>query len=85
MLLIVCPHCGPRADTEFTHRGEILPRPSGDPTPTDWRSYLYERANTAGIQTERWFHTHGCRRFLDVERSTTTNEITSVRDVGDEP
>ena len=84
MLLIICPHCGPRADAEFTHRGEIVPRPEVDPTPEQWRSYLYERANPAGVQAERWFHTHGCRRFSDVERSTITNEITSVKPVGGE-
>lgn len=85
MLLIVCPHCGPRADAEFTHRGEVIPRPPADADPAEWRAYLYQRSNTAGVQTERWFHTHGCRRFIEVERSTITNEIMWVRPAGGTP
>lgn len=82
MLVIVCPHCGPRTHDEFTHRGEIVPRPGPDATPAEWRTYLYERDNRAGPQRERWFHVHGCRRFIDVERDTVTNEITSVTPTG---
>lgn len=85
MLLIVCPHCGPRTDSEFTHRGEIVTRPGHPVAPEAWREYLYMRSNTAGLQTERWFHLHGCRRFLDVERSTVSNEITSVVPTGSTP
>ena len=82
MLVIVCPHCGPRSHAEFTHQGEIVPRPDPGAARPEWRSYLYERDNRAGRQRERWFHVHGCRRFLDVERDTVTNEITSVEPPG---
>jgi heterotetrameric sarcosine oxidase delta subunit len=84
MLLITCPHCGPRDDAEFIHRGEVLARPGPDADPATWRRYLYTRANLAGWQTERWFHVAGCRRFLTVERDTVTNEIRSVRDTATE-
>lgn len=83
MLVIVCPNCGPRNDAEFTYRGEIVPRPGPDTDPATWRRYLYTKQNRAGWQTERWFHVSGCRRFLDVERDTSTNEIRSVTQVGD--
>ncbi|HLU32097.1 MAG TPA: sarcosine oxidase subunit delta [Acidimicrobiia bacterium] len=82
MLLIVCPHCGPRNDAEFTFRGEITRRPPPDTDPAAWRRYLYFRENRAGWQSERWFHVAGCRRFLEVERNTLTNEIRRVVDVG---
>ena len=81
MLLIVCPHCGPRNNDEFTFGGEAGSRPGPDAAPPEWRSYLYDRANVAGWQTEQWFHVAGCRRFLIVNRNTITNEISSVRDV----
>ncbi len=84
MLLIVCPHCGPRNDTEFTyHQGEPRVRPMPDATPSVWRRYLYEEANEAGWVTEQWFHGMGCRRFLHIERHTVSNEIRAVRDVAD--
>ncbi len=81
MLLIVCPHCGPRNSDEFSFGGELTTRPGPDPTAAEWRSYLYDNRNVAGWQRERWFHVSGCRRFLAVERHTVSNEIRSVRDV----
>ena len=56
--------------------GERRTRP--DPqtaTPAEWRAYLYERDNVAGWSAESWYHTFGCRRFIDVERHTVTNEV----------
>lgn len=79
MLLIVCPHCGPRNDAEFAYQGEVVARPPVDTDPETWRRYLYTKQNVSDWQTERWFHTAGCRRFLEVERHTTTNEIRRVR------
>jgi heterotetrameric sarcosine oxidase delta subunit len=81
MLLITCPHCGPRNDAEFTYNGEVVRRPPADTDPVTWRNYLYTRRNVADWQRERWFHVSGCRRFLTVERHTVTNDIRSVRDV----
>lgn len=82
MLLIPCPHCGPRNSDEFAFKGEAVSRPAPDVSPAAWRAYLYERANVAGWESETWFHTAGCRRFLAVERSTLTNEIRAVSDIG---
>lgn len=84
MLLIACPHCGPRNSDEFSFHGELSRRPPPQATTSDeWRRYLYMKANAAGWESEQWFHASGCRRFLVVERDTTTNEIRSVRDVAD--
>ncbi|MEX1038933.1 MAG: sarcosine oxidase subunit delta [Acidimicrobiia bacterium] len=82
MLLIVCPFCGPRNSDEYAYQGEITPRPGPDTDPVTWRRYLYLKENVSGWQTERWFHGSGCRRFLDVERHSVTNEIKDVRAVG---
>lgn len=83
MLLIQCPHCGPRNADEYSFGGEASSRPGPNPSPAAWRTYLYEKDNVAGWQTEQWFHVSGCRRFLVVERHTVTNEIRMVRDAGD--
>lgn len=84
MLVILCPFCGPRNSDEFTYQGEIAPRPDPDTEPARWRSYLYMKDNVSGWQTERWFHGAGCRRFLDLERHTQSNEIRSVQPVAGE-
>ncbi len=79
MLVITCPHCGPRNSDEFTFQGEVVPRPEVSETdPRAWRRYLYMRANASGWVSERWFHLSGCRRFLTVERNTSSNEIRDV-------
>ncbi len=79
MLVITCPHCGPRNDNEFTFNGEVIPRPDVSTDPATWRRYLYMKTNAAGWQEERWFHVSGCRRFLMIERNLDTNEIRMVR------
>ncbi|MGA7270978.1 MAG: sarcosine oxidase subunit delta [Acidimicrobiia bacterium] len=82
MLVIVCPHCGPRNHDEYAYQGELVSRPPVDTDPATWRRYLYMKRNEAGWQAERWFHVSGCRRFLEVERNTITNEIRRVSEVG---
>ncbi len=76
MILLPCPWCGPRDAEEFGYVGEMRARP--DPVTTtmkEWRDYLYLRRNVAGWTTERWYHQMGCRRYLLVDRDTTTNEV----------
>lgn len=77
MILIPCPHCGPRNSSEFSYAGETKPRPSvTDLTPAAWRDYLYLKRNPAGPTTELWRHSTGCGAFFVAERHTVTNEVT---------
>lgn len=83
MILLPCPWCGPRDSEEFGYVGELAPRPAPrTASPQQWRAYLYLRTNSAGWTAERWYHRMGCRRFLTVDRDTTTNEVRSVSDAG---
>lgn len=76
MILLPCPWCGPRDSEEFGYVGELRARPDPGTTSTgQWRDYLYLRRNAAGWTTERWYHRMGCRRYLVVERDTTTNAV----------
>ena len=72
-LKIPCPHCGPRDHTEFTFGGELRPLEADGPDDDFIRVYL--RENAPGPQTERWFHSFGCRRWLTVSRDTVTSRI----------
>ena len=81
MLLIDCPHCGPRDQSEFTCGGEAhIARPADPDALTDeqWADYLFMRTNPKGPHRERWMHAHGCRRWFNVRRDTLTHEIYSV-------
>lgn len=74
-LYIACPHCGSRAIEEFIY-GEIpeVPDSLTDPDARDVdRSFM--RDNPEGVQTERWFHLWGCRRWLTLRRDTRTDEV----------
>jgi heterotetrameric sarcosine oxidase delta subunit len=79
VIRIPCPYCGPRNSTEFRHVGEPRNRPATVGTDrAEWRRYLYVHDNPLGWTRETWFHTAGCRRFIEVERHTGTNESRPV-------
>ena len=80
-----CPNCGPRSVYEFEFGGEYQRRPALDAGPDAWTKYLYLRSNTAGLQTEWWYHRHGCKRWFLAERDTVTNEVRSSFWVEDRP
>ena len=76
MILVPCPHCGPRNVSEFRHVGESTARPDPDSaTPEQWRDYLYLRRNPAGWTIETWYHRAGCRAYFGAERHTVTNQF----------
>lgn len=81
MLLIDCPHCGPRSEDEFAYGGDAGVRRPADPdaiSDAEWTSYLYLRENPKGRHAEHWFHRSGCRRWLRVERDTRTHRVISA-------
>ena len=76
MLLVPCPHCGPRNSADMRYVGEAHPRPDPNTaSATEWRHYLYLRDNPAGWLRETWYCRSGCRRYFVLERDTTTNEF----------
>ena len=88
MLLIECPYCGAREESEFHQGGEAhIERPKDPDKLTDeqWADYLFMRGNTKGVYLERWVHRHGCRRWFNVARNTHTNEILAVYEMVKKP
>jgi heterotetrameric sarcosine oxidase delta subunit len=86
MLLIPCPYCGPREETEFAYGGEAhIARPSEPETLSDaeWGDYVFMRTNPKGAHYERWNHAHGCRRWFNMMRHTVSHQILAVYKVGD--
>jgi sarcosine oxidase subunit delta len=88
MLLIPCPHCGQREETEFAYGNEAhIARPK-DPDALDdaaWADYVFMKSNVKGLFLERWRHIHGCGRWFNVARDTVTYEILAVYPMGAEP
>ena len=78
MLLIHCPHCGPRPETEFRGGGEAHVARPVDPARLDdaqWAEFLFFRTNPKGLHAERWLHAHGCQRWFNALRDTVSDRI----------
>jgi len=88
MLLISCPHCGPRAESEFAYGGEAhIERPK-DPaalSDAEWAEFVFLRDNPKGLLLERWNHAQGCRRWFNVARDSVSYEILAVYAMGSPP
>ena len=85
MLLIPCPWCGERDETEFRCGGEAhIARPAQPAALSDdqWADYLFMRSNPKGVHFERWRHVHGCGRWFIVARDTVGDRILEVYPMG---
>ena len=81
MILISCPHCGPRDVTEFTYGGDAGVRRPVNPqsiSDEEWAAYVFLRDNPRGEHTELWQHNFGCRRWITVTRNTYTHDIAAT-------
>ena len=84
MLLIPCPWCGERPQTDFTYGGDgTVVRPAEGAPRADWAGFVFTRDNPMGPHLELWHHSAGCRRWLLVERDTLTHDITGSRKPGE--
>ncbi len=88
MLLIECPWCGQRAETEFTCGGEgAIARPL-DPaqlSDREWGDYLFMRKNPKGMHHEQWRHAAGCGRWFNALRDTATYRFHATWKPSDAP
>jgi sarcosine oxidase, subunit delta len=78
MLLIPCPWCGLRPETEYSYGGEaqiVRPKEPQKLSDEQWADYLYMHGNPRGPYLEQWCHTSGCRRWFNLTRDTVTNQI----------
>jgi sarcosine oxidase subunit delta len=86
MLLIHCPYCGPRPETEFRGGGEAHVARPADPSRTtdeEWANFLFFRTNPKGRHAERWLHIHGCQRWFNAVRDTVTDRFEKTYKVGE--
>jgi len=88
MLLIRCPWCDERDQSEFSYGGEAhISRPENPDSVSDeaWAHYLFIRTNPKGFHRERWIHSYGCRRWFIAVRHTVTDQFWAVYKRGEEP
>ena len=88
MLLIECPYCGVRDESEFSYAGEAhIARPLETEKLSDeeWADYLFMRKNPKGLHREQWLHAAGCRRYFNAVRDTLTYRIAATYKIGEQP
>lgn len=81
MLLIKCPWCGDRDESEFSYGGEagiVQPTEPDELNDEQWADYLFMRKNTKGLYKEQWMHSAGCRRWFVLERDTVSYKFTQT-------
>ena len=81
MLLISCPNCGSRDETEFHYGGQAhvaYPDDPGALSDEQWARYVFFRDNPKGAFAERWSHSAGCRRWFNAVRDTRTYRFLAV-------
>lgn len=86
MLLIECPWCGYRDQSEFSYGGEahiVRPEHPGRLSDAEWADYLFMRSNPKGRHLEQWCHTHGCRRWFNAVRDTVSYRVSAVYEMGE--
>lgn len=84
MLLIDCPHCGPRAQEEFSYERTCDSVVRIEDAPEVAMAALYARANPRGQDDEIWRHTFGCRGWMVLRRDRASHAILSIRALGPE-
>jgi len=82
MLLIPCPYCGQRDESEFSYGGARRVWPDHDLEHNHpesglehWHNALYVTPNPAGPLREIWYHGGGCERWIEITRDTVTHVI----------
>ena len=84
MMQLACPHCGPRAQSEFVFERTVDSVVTLDAAPGEAMATLFTRTNPRGPDDEIWRHTYGCRAWMVVTRHRVTHTVSAVRAVGPE-
>ena len=76
MLLIPCPYCGLRSETEFRCHGEVGVARSKviDGSDAQFLDYICVQSSKRGPVEEYWHHEKGCGEWFRLTRDTVTHE-----------
>ena len=79
MLLIPCPHCGARDESEFDYGGRAMSYPELNASLADWHEVLHLPDHCLNEIEELWYHSCGCECWIKVTRNLVTHEFPVVR------
>ncbi len=78
VLLIPCPNCGPRDESEFDYGGRAIALPPLQSASDDWHQALHLSCDTDRRIDEHWYHAGGCECWIRVSRDLFTHDISEV-------
>ena len=84
MLLIHCPNCGARDESEFDYGGRAINYPALDAPITLWHEAVHLRVNPPGEIDEYWYHAAGCECWIKMRRDLVTHDISDSQTEVDE-
>lgn len=84
MLLIPCPNCGERDESEFDYGGRAISYPELTASQAEWHQVIHLRENPRGEIEEYWYHAGGCECWIRLSRDLLTHEIDTSKTAVDE-
>lgn len=78
MLLIPCPHCGERDESEFDYGGRAVDFPALEAECAAWHTAIHLHQDTDSYLAEVWFHSAGCENWIRLQRNPKTHQFREV-------
>lgn len=75
MLLIPCPHCGERDESEFDYGGRAVALPELDAAPDEWHRALHLGNDNEDCVDEYWYHIAGCECWIRLRRNLSSHDF----------
>jgi heterotetrameric sarcosine oxidase delta subunit len=75
MLLIPCPHCGERDESEFDYGGRAVALPRLNATTDEWHQALHLGNNNEDCVDEYWYHYAGCECWIRLRRNLSNHDF----------
>ena len=81
MLLIPCPHCGERDESEFDYGGRSIDFPDLNADRAVWQKTLHLHKANEVVIDEVWYHSAGCECWIRLRRDACTHKFYTPNDV----
>ncbi len=80
MLLISCPYCGERDESEFSYGGPSAKYPAMNSSTSieKWHRTIHLPGSSQKVLREYWYHESGCEQWIEINRDIDSHEITLV-------
>jgi sarcosine oxidase subunit delta len=82
MLLIPCPYCGERDESEFDYGGRAVEFPVLSAPRDEWHRALHLSCDAGEDADEYWYHSAGCERWIRLRRNLASHDFIDPTSIG---